>query len=182
MSQIKFNLALARVPSTPSDFFIQSANQCNLNELNIQNGDVYGDYSATTANDSWLRKFELEVAHYFGKEAAIFLPSGVMAQNIALKISQKGDTSRTKFVCHHTSHLLIHEQAAYQELLQMSPYVVGQANAKVLNLPPLLYEDVKPLLEKQGVEKPTTVIVEVPHRGMYIYIYIYTCTLHIYNQ
>lgn len=166
MSQIKFNLALARAPSSPVDFFTQSASKCAANELNIPTGDVYGDYTTANGNESWLRRFELEVASYFGKEAAIFLPSGVMAQNIALKISQKGDTSHTKFVCHHTSHLLIHEHAAYKDLLQMSPYVIGQADPKALQLPPLSYDEVKPFLDKSGVEKPTAVIVEVPHRGI----------------
>ena len=165
MSKIVHNLALARSPLTPAELLSQSAIKCS--ELGISAGDVYGDYSAASGDDSWLRRFENEISYYFGKEAAIFLPSGVMAQNIALKISQKKDTSRTKFICHHTSHLLIHEQNAYQELLCMSPYVVNQPaiNGNQLNSLPIAYEDVKSFLALDGKDKPTALIVELPHRG-----------------
>ena len=57
----------------------------------------------------------------------------------------------------------------------MSPYVVGQADAAAIQLPPLSYEEVKPFLEKQGLDKPTAVIVEVPHRG---WLYVLLCMCH----
>src|SRR5262245_47885797 len=41
--------------------------------------DVYG-------SGDYLASFEAEIAELFGKEAAVFLPSGIMAQQIALRI------------------------------------------------------------------------------------------------
>lgn len=46
----------------------------------IEQQDVYGGKAP------WMADFETEVASTLGKEAAVFCPSGVMAQLIALKI------------------------------------------------------------------------------------------------
>src|SRR6516225_4153593 len=56
-----------------------------------------------------INDFECEVASLLGKEAAVFLPSGTMAQQIALRIW--ADQRQTRMVAFHpTCHLELHEE------------------------------------------------------------------------
>ena len=129
----------------------------------IDTFDVYGDFpSSKTSNSggshieeeeassSYLRAFESEIATTFGKQDAVFMPSGVMAQSIALLIHASSSSSsqtsssskknnnnsagnsngnrnngeqskRKTFACHRTSHLLLHENEGYADLLHMMP-------------------------------------------------------------
>eukprot|EP01031_Cornospumella_fuschlensis_P039191 gene39191-47685_t len=112
-------LTKAREDLNPSSFFVDSSLACR--ELGIDVQDIYGDFTASSTT-SWLRRFEHEVAEYLDKEDALFLPSGVMAQNIVLAARKP---SGVTFLCHHTSHLLIHEKDAYAQLLNMTPLVVA---------------------------------------------------------
>jgi threonine aldolase len=69
--------------------------------------------------------FEREVAAVLGKEAALFLPSGTMAQQIALRIW--ADRRRTPVVAFHpTCHLEIHEQKGYAFLHGLQARLVGE--------------------------------------------------------
>src|SRR5215216_1108989 len=62
-----------------------------------------------------INDFEKDVAALLGKEAAVFMPSGTMAQQIALRIW--ADRARTPSVAFHpTCHLEIHEQKGYAML------------------------------------------------------------------
>jgi len=70
--------------------------------------DVYGTGDALAA-------FEARIAVELGKEAAIFMPSGTMAQQIALRIWSER-TGRTTIAFHPTCHLEIHEARAYSLL------------------------------------------------------------------
>lgn len=104
----------------------------------IKKSDVYGDFNATS-DSSYLRKFEAEVAKYLGKEDAIFVVSGGMAQGIAAKIHSSASASASNaFVCHFSSHLVIHEQDAYPNLLNMMPVIVPPRITEKIQLP-LLY-------------------------------------------
>lgn len=74
-----------------------------------------------------IAQFEEEIATLLGKEAAVFMPSGTMCQQIALRIW--ADRRKMASVAFHpTSHLEIHEHHAYQLLhgihgiLPGSPY------------------------------------------------------------
>ena len=70
---------------------------------------------------------EEEVAELLGKEAAVFMPSGTMAQQIALRIwCDHGASRRVSF--HPKCHLEIHEQGAYRELHQLESSLVGDPN------------------------------------------------------
>ena len=163
--KIVHNLSLARVPLSPTELFIKSAENCK--ELGINTSDVYGDYPSSV-NDSWLKRFELEISSYFGKESAIFLTSGVLAQSIALKISQENvDKSRNRFICHYTSHVLNHEQGGFKDLLNLEAVIAPAAgpDLTVTTQLPLSYNDVKDHLNEEGPNKPIALIVEVPHRG-----------------
>lgn len=67
--------------------------------------DVYG-------NGDYLQAFEEEVAEMFGKEAAVFMPSGTMAQQIALRLWCERSGNFT-LAMHPTSHLEFAEQLGY---------------------------------------------------------------------
>lgn len=146
---------------TPSDRLRHLADYSN-DEL--QDWDVYGDFDQT-AESSYLRDFESELATELCMEDGVFMPSGVMAQGIALLIH--GGTS---FACHPTSHLLLHEQDAYRHLLNMEAIAIhpdGRENGALAG-PPLLYEDVARCLqlraEQQQASMPGTLMIELPHR------------------
>lgn len=98
------------------------------------------------------------MASTLGKEAALFCPSGVMAQLIALKIhataaaktggarvpppdkgrvagtgeGARGDvTPGGSFLCHPSSHILLHEEGAHEELLGFKAVSVGDVEVRV---------------------------------------------------
>jgi threonine aldolase len=134
--------------------------------------DTYGDFDKQPVTSSFLRQFEQEVASLLGKDDAVGMPSGIMAQSIALLIhnqqhQQPKDQPQTKsnkriersaFACHPTCHLLLHEQDAYAELLGMSAVAIHHhhddrqlpdhaavcvvVEPTTLSVPPLLYADV----------------------------------------
>ncbi len=70
--------------------------------------DVYGSGTAQAA-------FEAEVAMLLGKEAAVFLPSGIMAQQIALRIWCERRHNAT-IAMHPTAHLEFAEHGGHQFL------------------------------------------------------------------
>lgn len=68
--------------------------------------------------------FERQVAKLLGQPAAVFMPSGTMAQQIALRIhAERSHTPRVAF--HPTCHLEIHEQKGYQLLHGLQGVLVG---------------------------------------------------------
>jgi len=71
-------------------------------------GDHYGA-------GALIADFEAELAALLGKEAALFLPSGTMAQPIALRI-WADRLSRRSVAFHPTCHLELHEEGAYHLL------------------------------------------------------------------
>jgi threonine aldolase len=72
-----------------------------------------------------INDFEREVATLLGKEAAVFLPSGTMAQQIALRIWSDGRQSNM-VAFHPTCHLEIHEQKGYELLHGLHARLVGE--------------------------------------------------------
>src|SRR5688500_1490629 len=79
--------------------------------------DVYGAGRAIGA-------FEREVADLFGKPAAVFVPSGTMAQQIALRIAADARGCRT-VAFHPTCHLELHEQRGYEHVHGLRARLVG---------------------------------------------------------
>jgi threonine aldolase len=154
--------------------------------------DTYGDYDVSDVDQSLLRRFERHIATLLGKDDAVCMPSGTMAQSIALRIhhqskKRKGESrssrSLSAFACHPTCHLLLHEQDAYAELLGMSAVVVvnhghDDDNVSLLSIPPLLYDDVVQTLNEyqnnrilsnndedyDHQPRVSTLILELPHR------------------
>lgn len=96
-------------------------------------GDRYGEGDV-------IASFEKEVAELLGKEAAVFMPSGTMCQQIALRIwAERRGTTHIAF--HPTSHLELHEQGAYKFLHRLDATLIGPPdglfNLEDLNRVPL---------------------------------------------
>ena len=152
--------------SSPSDTLSSLAKFCDV--MGIDKYDVYGDFSAT-ANESYLRRFEGEVAKAMGKDDGVFMPSGVMAQQIALLIhaGERGKNSK-RFSVHRTSHLLLHEGEGYFKLLGMDAVILpigtqpcGGLDGGTLGVEPLRYVDAE-----GAIDESSSLIVELPHREL----------------
>jgi threonine aldolase len=101
--------------------------------------DVYGEGER-------IQRLEARVAALLAKEAAVFMPSGTMAQPIALRIWAEHKGTRT-VAFHPMCHLELHEEKAYQLLHGLHGKLLGDPN-KVLALDDLddLHEPVAALL------------------------------------
>lgn len=71
-----------------------------------------------------IHRFEQRIAACLGKEAALFMPSGTMAQQIALRYWADRAGKNTVGM-HRTSHLYEHEHHAYEKLHGLSAVLVG---------------------------------------------------------
>ncbi len=95
--------------------------------------DVFAELAAHTPHDlpfdrygegEWLEAFEARIAAELGKEAAVFMPSGTMAQQIALRIWCDRAGNRT-IAFHPTCHLEIHESRGYSLLHGLRALLAG---------------------------------------------------------
>ena len=68
--------------------------------------------------------FEAKIASLLGREAALFVPSGTMAQQVALRIHADG-TRIPVFAMHATSHLEVHELRAYARVQRLDAVLLG---------------------------------------------------------
>ncbi|HEY5107300.1 MAG TPA: beta-eliminating lyase-related protein [Caulobacteraceae bacterium] len=98
----------------PAEEFRLMADWCLANDVAH---DVYGE-------GRLIEDFEGRIAGLTGKPAAAFMPSGVMAQLIAIKI-WADRAGLPRFGLHATSHLILHEREAYQALFHLHGAVVG---------------------------------------------------------
>ena len=99
-----------------------------------------------------IESFEEKMARYLGKEAAVFFPSGTMAQQIALRIWC--DQNGIKKVAYHPlSHLEIHEEDGLKELHQIETILLADQD-RLIQL-----EDVVGLQEEVAC-----ILLELPQR------------------
>lgn len=91
----------------------------------------------------------------------MFLPSGVMAQNIILSINRETSGSNS-FICNVTSHLLLHEKDAYAALLNMKPLVPEDASSEE----PMSGNQISAILSAAQDNIPGMCIFEVPEREL----------------
>lgn len=99
-----------------------------------------------------IEDFQNKVAGILGKEAAVFFPSGTMAQQIALRIwcDEKG---LQQVAYHPLCHLEIHEEDGLKELHRIQPILLGEKD-RLIRL-----DDI------QGVEQDVAcVLLELPQR------------------
>jgi threonine aldolase len=114
-------------PGSPADVLAGIARACE--ELGIDGWDWYGDGGAVT-------RLEDDLVERFGVEAAAFFPSGVMAQQAALRVHCDRAGSR-RVAMPDLSHLLVHEEDG-----------------------PRLLHDLEILFLTRGFEVPTAAQVE----------------------
>ncbi|HSP73838.1 MAG TPA: beta-eliminating lyase-related protein [Gaiellaceae bacterium] len=80
--------------------------------------DVYG-------KGELVEGFEQRVAELLGKEAAVLMPSGTMAQQIALRLHCER-AGRQTVAFHPTCHLELHERSAYSHLHGLHAALLGE--------------------------------------------------------
>jgi threonine aldolase len=186
--KVRVDLQLHTIRQSPAETLASLSEASKT--LGVAAFDVYGDYQSS-AQKSYLRKFESEVADCFGKEDALFCLSGGMAQSIALMINAKSHSSSNgsngvrAFACHPTSHLLLHENDAYSELLGMEALITGAKEFDIesfkrngcCGMAPMRLSDVKDILLADNDALTTfpnqksitcndvsTLMLELPHR------------------
>ena len=107
-------------PQKPGEEFIRIGEWCRAHHYDA---DVYG--SGKLIND-----FEIKVATLLGQPAAVFMPSGTMAQQIAIRIFS--DRARLAVVgMHPTCHLELHEQKGYEYLHGLASWHVGDRSRPI---------------------------------------------------
>mmetsp|Transcript_12199 Transcript_12199/g.29636 ORF Transcript_12199/g.29636 Transcript_12199/m.29636 type:complete len:547 (-) Transcript_12199:1174-2814(-) len=185
-------------------------NNNNNNNNNNDDADNNDKETSTTSNKddsrrprSFLRELERDVAQEMGLADAVFMPSGVMAQSIALLIHQEQQqqqrqvddndndnnidnlpTQPSSFLCHESSHLILHEQQGYRALLHLNPIVVAtQHKATGISIPPMTLADIEETLLTASRTTTTTtgptstkcrdndativaLLLELPHREL----------------
>lgn len=99
-----------------------------------------------------LEEFEQKIATLLGKPAAVFMPSGIMAQSAAVKIWTEA-AHLPRFGMHPTSHLAAHEEEAWSALLHCHGVPIGD------RLRPMLAKDLD-----ASPQPMACVIVELPIR------------------
>jgi len=110
-----------------------------------ERADVYG-------SGERIERLEGRIAEILGAEAAVFMPSGTMAQQIALRIwSDRRGTRTVAF--HPTCHLEIHEQKGYQMLHGLHGRLVGDPDRLIT------------LSDLEGIHEPVAaLLLELPQR------------------
>ncbi|SDC20682.1 L-threonine aldolase [Geodermatophilus telluris] len=99
-------------------------------------------------------ELEAEVATLLDKPAAVYLPSGTMAQQAALRV-HAGRTLRRTVVAHPQCHLFQHEGGALERLHGLVPRPVGDRDRL------LLRADLDAV-----AESPAALVVELPQRDL----------------
>ena len=127
---------------SPAEEFKALAAWC---EARGATADVYGE-------GGLLAEFEQQIARLLGKEAAVFMPSGVMAQLIAVRLYTER-AALPRFGLSPNSHLALHEQEAASSLWGLHAVPVGS------RLRPMLASD----LEAQR-QPLACALVELPMR------------------
>jgi threonine aldolase len=97
---------------------------------------------------------ETEICRLLGKPAAAFLPSGVMAQQAALRVHADARQRRT-VVFHPMCHLEQHEEQAYQRLHGLTGRPAGGRD-RLITL-----EDLTSI-----AEPPAVLLLELPQRDL----------------
>jgi threonine aldolase len=111
--------------------------------------DVYGE-------GKLIDVFERKIATLLGKAAAVFMPSGTMAQLVALRIWCERKGSK-RIAMHATSHLELHEERAYAHLHGLQVTLLGARER------PTEARDLAEMLAT-GAEPPAALLVELPAR------------------
>jgi threonine aldolase len=119
--------------------------------------EAFEQVSPETASDMYgsgkvIEDFQVKMAKLLGKEAAVFFPSGTMAQQIALRIWC--DEKELKKVAYHPlSHLEIHEEDGIKELHGIETVLLADKDSVISLI------DVKNMKEEVAA-----ILLELPQR------------------
>jgi threonine aldolase len=115
--------------------------------------DVFGD-------DPTVRHLEAHVAALLGKEAALFVPSGTMGNQLGLRVHcQAGD----EFLCEANCHILCYEQGAYAQLFGLAAQPV-EGDHGVLQVEQLMHR-IRPIGNDHCVQTRLVCIENTHNRG-----------------
>ena len=117
------------------------------------------DVPADTAVDRYgeggvVEELEAEVASLLGHRAAVFLPSGIMAQQAVLRVHADRRGRRT-VLFHPTCHLALHEDGALERVQRLHGRAVGDATRL------LALDDLEAV-----AEPPAALMLELPQREL----------------
>ncbi len=127
---------------SPATEFAAIATWC---EAQQGESDTYGE-------SGLIAVFEQQIASLLGKPAAVFMPSGVMAQLVAVRLYTES-ARLPRFGLSPNSHLAIHEEEAFQSLWGLHGVSIGS------RLRPILASDLS------AVTQPLAcAVVELPMR------------------
>jgi threonine aldolase len=117
-----------------------------------------GEYPDRYGEGDYIAAFEAEIADRFGKEAAVFMPSGTMAQQIALRIWCEKRNNFT-VAMHPTAHLEFAEQLGYQYLHNIHRLQFG--------IPEFIQDRILNVKDFEGLGKePGVILLELPYRPL----------------
>ena len=131
-----------KLPRKAGEEFDLIAEWCKENKFER---DFYGE-------GEFIESFEKKVADLLGFESGCFMPSGTMAQQIALKIYAEM-SNQSGFAMHPTSHIELHEEHGYSHLCALSSVIIGDKNRQLNS------SDIRDL-----VEPVSSVVIELPAR------------------
>ena len=125
----------------------------------VRVADVLAGIPADTVPDRYgdggvVAELEAEIAGLLGKPAALFLPSGTMAQQSVLRVHADRRQRRT-VVFHPMCHLHRHEGQAYQRLHALTGRPAGDADRL------MTIEDLTAI-----AEPPAALLIELPQRDL----------------
>ncbi|MGH8979520.1 MAG: beta-eliminating lyase-related protein, partial [Acidimicrobiales bacterium] len=145
------DLELERIAAS-CDRFIHGAGRRTATQL-LQTipEDTAIDYYGT---GGIVEELEAEIARLLGKQAALFLPTGTMAQQATLRV-HADRRSRTAVAFHPACHLETHEERGYQRLHGLFGVPVGSRDAP-LSLAAL----------EQVHEPLAALVIELPQRDL----------------
>ncbi|WP_095012412.1 threonine aldolase family protein [Tsuneonella mangrovi] len=148
-------------PLNPADEFEAIATWLRANGRHDSGEEfVAGVQPDNYGTGALVEEFEGDLAELFDMPAARFMPSGCMAQPIALRIwSDHASNPVTAF--HPTSHLELHEEHGVRELHGLTAHLLGNADR------PTTANDVKALIGPGGAAHETgiaSLLVELPAR------------------
>jgi threonine aldolase len=106
-----------------------------------------------------VEELEHEVADQLGKPAAVFLPTGTMAQQIALRVHADHRPGRRTVLWHPFCHLATNEGDGYKRLHGLHGKAVGESS-RLLTL-----NDLKEGA-KEVAEPPAALLLELPQRDL----------------
>ncbi|MDN4524988.1 threonine aldolase family protein [Fictibacillus fluitans] len=136
-----------------SDYHVSGHGPRNLHVLKDAIGKLHGELESDMyGKGKVIEDFQEKMAGVLGKEAAVFFPSGTMAQQVALRIWC--DEKDLKTVAYHPlCHLEIHEEDGLKELHHIKPVLLADEN-RVITLDDVMNID----------EEIACLLLELPQR------------------